>query len=160
VGRAGAPCSPSTRLAPAIVTLPKVQAPEQVAVAVALLETHCALALVDENRQASSRAARSTRPETQEIVAHVLALDSARVTVQCLRMGGGFGGKQMQLHGLAAVAALGAVHTGRPVQLRLNRTQDMRMTGQRHPFWARWRVGFDSQGRLQAFDATLTSDGG
>ena len=75
-------------------------------------------------------------------------------------MGGGFGGKEMQPHGLAAVAALGATLTGRPVRLRLNRTQDMTMTGKRHGFHAQWRVGFDDDGRLQALDATLTSDGG
>ena len=34
------------------------------------------------------------------------------------------------------------------------------MTGKRHGFHARWRVGFDDDGRLQALDATLTSDGG
>ena len=45
--------------------------------------------------------------ETQEIVAHVLGLASHQVTVQCLRMGGGFGGKEMQPHGFAAIAALG-----------------------------------------------------
>ena len=82
------------------------------------------------------------------------------VTVQCLRMGGGFGGKEMQPHGFAAIAALGATLTGRPVRLRLTRAQDMAMTGKRHGFHAQWRVGFDADGRLQALDATLTSDGG
>ena len=82
------------------------------------------------------------------------------MTVQCLRMGGGFGGKEMQPHGFAAVAALGATLTGRPVRLRLTRPQDMTMTGKRHGFHAEWRVGFDDDGRLQALDATLTSDGG
>ena len=56
--------------------------------------------------------------ETQDIVAHVLGLSAHAVTVQCLRMGGGFGGKEFQPHGLAAVAALGATITGRPVSLR------------------------------------------
>ena len=88
------------------------------------------------------------------------AVDSHEVTVQCLRMGGGFGGKEMQPHGFAAVAALGAVLTGRPVRLRLSRTQDMTMTGKRHGFHAQWRVGFDDDGRLTALEATLTSDGG
>ena len=82
------------------------------------------------------------------------------MTVQCLRMGGGFGGKEMQPHGFAAVAALGAVLTGRPVRLRLSRTHDMTMTGKRHGFHAQWRVGFDDDGRLTALEATLTSDGG
>ena len=80
--------------------------------------------------------------------------------MQCLRMGGGFGGKEMQPHGFAAVAALGARLTGRPVRLRLTRAQDMTMTGKRHGFHAQWRVAFDEDGLLQALDATLTSDGG
>jgi xanthine dehydrogenase large subunit len=124
------------------------------------LETHCALALVDENGQVFVQSSTQHPSETQEIVAHVLGLSNSEVTVQCLRMGGGFGGKEMQPHGLAAIAALGARLTGRPVRLRLNRTQDITMTGKRHGFHARWRVGFDEDGRLQALDATLTSDGG
>ena len=61
-------------------------------------------------------------------------------------MGGGFGGKEMQPHGLAAIAALGAKLTGRPVRLRLNRTQDLTMTGKRHPFHVAWTAGFDDDG--------------
>ena len=90
----------------------------------------------------------------------MLGLHNHDVTVQCLRMGGGFGGKEMQPHGFAAVAALGATLTGRPVRLRLTRTQDITMTGKRHGFHAQWRVGFDDDGRLQGLEATLTSDGG
>jgi xanthine dehydrogenase large subunit len=124
------------------------------------LETHCSLAHVDESGQVFVQSSTQHPSETQEIVAHVLGLRSHDVTVQCLRMGGGFGGKEMQPHGFAAIAALGATLTGRPVRLRLNRTQDMTMTGKRHGFHARWRVGFDSDGMLRALDATLTSDGG
>ncbi len=124
------------------------------------LETHAALAQVDEAGQVFVQSSTQHPSETQEIVAHVLGLRSHEVTVQCLRMGGGFGGKEMQPHGLAAVAALGAVLTGRPVRLRLTRTQDMTMTGKRHPFHAAWEVGFDAEGHLQALVVTLTSDGG
>ena len=124
------------------------------------LETHAALAHVDEAEQIFVQSSTQHPSETQEIVAHVLGRRSHEVTVQCLRMGGGFGGKEMQPHGLAAIAALGAVLTGRPVRLRLNRTQDLTMTGKRHGFHAQWRVGFDDEGRLQALDATLTADGG
>jgi xanthine dehydrogenase large subunit len=124
------------------------------------LETHCALAHVDEGGQIFVQSSTQHPSETQEIVAHVLGLQNHHVTVQCLRMGGGFGGKEMQPHGYAAIASLGALLTGRPVRLRLNRTQDMTMSGKRHGFHARWRVGFSSDGCLQALDATLTSDGG
>ncbi|SEJ55512.1 xanthine dehydrogenase, molybdenum binding subunit apoprotein [Deinococcus reticulitermitis] len=124
------------------------------------LETNVSLAQVDESGQVFVQSSTQHPTETQEIVAHVLGLASHEVTVQCLRMGGGFGGKEMQPHGYAAVAALGAVLTGRPVRLRLNRQQDMTLTGKRHPFHARWKVGFSEAGQLQALEATLTSDGG
>ncbi|GHI85905.1 xanthine dehydrogenase molybdopterin binding subunit [Streptomyces xanthophaeus] len=124
------------------------------------LETHAALALVDENGQMFVQSSTQHPSETQEIVAHVLGLHSHEVTVQCLRMGGGFGGKEMQPHGFAAVAALGARLTGRPVRVRLTRTQDLTMSGKRHGFHATWKIGFDSEGRIQALDATLTADGG
>ncbi|GGV30110.1 dehydrogenase [Streptomyces longisporoflavus] len=124
------------------------------------LETHAALALVDEAEQVFVQSSTQHPSETQEIVAHVLGLHSHEVTVQCLRMGGGFGGKEMQPHGFAAIAALGAKLTGRPVRLRLNRTQDLTMSGKRHGFHARWKIGFDADGRIQALDATLTADGG
>ncbi|MEU4604844.1 xanthine dehydrogenase molybdopterin binding subunit [Kribbella sp. NPDC023972] len=124
------------------------------------LETHSALALVDEGEQIFVQSSTQHPSETQEIVAHVLGVPSHRVTVQCLRMGGGFGGKEMQPHGFAAIAALGATLTGRPVRLRLNRTQDITMSGKRHGFHSEWRAGFDGDGHLVALDATLTSDGG
>jgi xanthine dehydrogenase large subunit len=124
------------------------------------LETQAALALVDENGQIFVQSSTQHPSETQDIVAHVLGLPAHQVTVQCLRMGGGFGGKEFQPHGLAAIAALGATLTGHPVSLRLNRTQDITMTGKRHPFFATWEAGFDAGKRLCALRATLTSNGG
>ena len=124
------------------------------------LETHASLAQVDESGQIFIQSSTQHPSETQDIVAHVLGLPSNAVTVQCLRMGGAFGGKEMQPHGFAAIAALGATLTGRPVRLRLDRTQDMTMSGKRHGFHATWRVGFDADGLITALESTLTADGG
>jgi xanthine dehydrogenase large subunit len=124
------------------------------------LETHSSLASIDENGQVFVQCSTQHPSETQEIVAHVLGLHAHDVTVQCLRMGGGFGGKEMQPHGYAAIAALGAKLTGRPVRLRLNRTQDMTMSGKRHPFHSTWEVGFDAEMKITGLRATLVSDGG
>lgn len=124
------------------------------------LETHASLAHVDSEGQIFVECSTQHPSETQEIVAHVLGVPNHRVTVQALRMGGGFGGKEMQPHGFAAIAALGATLTGRPVRLRLNRTQDLTMTGKRHPFHVTWKAGFDDDGRILALDAVLTADGG
>ena len=124
------------------------------------LETQASLAQVDESGQIFVQCSTQHPTETQDIVSHVLGVPAHEVTVQCLRMGGGFGGKEMQPHGYAALAALGAKLTGRPVRLRLNRTLDITMTGKRHGFHSSWKIGFTEDGRILALDATLTADGG
>ena len=75
-------------------------------------------------------------------------------------MGGAFGGKEVQANAWAAVAALAATKIGRPVRVRLTRRQDMVLTGKRHPFLARFRVGFEADGALRAVAIELFSDGG
>ncbi len=124
------------------------------------LETHAAWAHVDPVGDVACTVSTQHPSETQGVVAKVLGLPRSRVVVTCLRMGGGFGGKESQCHPFAAVAALAAHVTGRPVRVRLDRGQDMTMTGKRHPFLGRYRVGFDQEGRLLALDAQLVSDGG
>src|SRR5699024_3163677 len=124
------------------------------------LETQACLAHVDESGQIFVQSSTQHPTETQDIISHVLGIPAHEVTVQCLRMGGGFGGKEMQPHGFAAVAALGATLTGRPVRLRLTRQHDMTMTGKRHGFHATWKVGFDDEFRFTALEATITADGG
>ena len=84
------------------------------------------------------------------MIAHVLHVPASKVVVQVPRMGGGFGGKETQAAAPAALAALAAWKTGRPVRLHWNRDQDMMLTGHRHPFLARFKIGFDSEGRLLA----------
>ena len=98
--------------------------------------------------------------EVQQVIAHVLHLPANRVVVQMPRMGGGFGGKETQAATPAALAALAAHHTGKAVRVRFNRDQDMALTGHRHPFLARFKVGYDADGRLRAAQVHLTSNGG
>jgi xanthine dehydrogenase large subunit len=95
--------------------------------------------------------------ELQHIVALALNLGAHAVTVQCRRMGGGFGGKESQPALLAAAAAVLARKTGRPVKLRLDRDVDMIMTGKRHDFLADYDVGFDARGRILALTVMLAS---
>ena len=98
--------------------------------------------------------------ETQGVVANVLGVPAHQVTVTCLRMGGGFGGKESQAAPYAALAALAARKTGRPVRIRLRREHDMALTGKRHPFRGRYEVGFAGDGLLQGVRLELHSDGG
>ncbi|WP_333659507.1 xanthine dehydrogenase molybdopterin binding subunit [Meiothermus cerbereus] len=124
------------------------------------LETQASLALLDESGHLLVHASTQHPSETQEVVAQVLGLPRSQVTVQCIRMGGGFGGKEVQANPYAAVAALGAYLTRRPVRVRLSRLQDITLTGKRHPFYARWKVGFSEEGLLNALKIELFSDGG
>ncbi|WP_447744229.1 xanthine dehydrogenase molybdopterin binding subunit [Pseudomonas nicosulfuronedens] len=98
--------------------------------------------------------------EVQKLVAEVLAIPLAKVTVEVRRMGGGFGGKETQAAPFACLAALLAHKTGRAVKLRLPRTEDMRLTGKRHPFHNRYRIGFDDEGRLLAAQLEVVGDCG
>ena len=95
--------------------------------------------------------------EVQQIIAHALGVAAHLVTVQCRRMGGGFGGKETQPALIAAAAAVMARATGRPVKLRLDRDTDMEMTGKRHDFISDYTVGFDERGRILGLSLMLAS---
>jgi xanthine dehydrogenase large subunit len=124
------------------------------------LETQCAIAWLDESGGVALHSSTQHPAETQEVVARVLGLHRHRVTVECLRMGGAFGGKEVQANAFAAIAALGTWKTGRPVRVRLTRQLDMALTGKRHPYLARYSAGFETDGRLRAVRMSLFSDGG
>jgi xanthine dehydrogenase large subunit len=98
--------------------------------------------------------------EVQHIVAHLLNVPVNHVVVQSPRMGGGFGGKETQAATFAALAALAAAKTRRPVRVRVNRDLDMMLTGKRHPFLAKFKVGYNAQGDLLAAKIELISNGG
>ena len=89
--------------------------------------------------------------EVQHNIAKVLGVPDHSVTVSVRRMGGGFGGKESQPALFAAAAALIATRTGRPAKVRLDRDDDMVMTGKRHDFETGWEVGFDAEGRLTGY---------
>jgi xanthine dehydrogenase molybdopterin binding subunit len=124
------------------------------------LETHAAWAEVDREGNVFVSSSTQHPTEIQAIVAEVLALPRNRVTVHAPRMGGGFGGKETQGNTWAALAALAALKTGRPVRVQLDRDLDMQLTGKRHPFCATYRAGFDGEGRFSALKCELISNGG
>jgi xanthine dehydrogenase large subunit len=121
------------------------------------LEGHIAIALPQEDGAMLIHSSTQHPSEVQQVVAHVLAKRANAVTVQCRRMGGGFGGKETQPALIAAAAAVLAHKCGRAVKLRLDRDTDMLMTGKRHDFLADYEVAFDDGGRILALTVTLAS---
>ena len=124
------------------------------------LETQSAIAWIDESGGVAVHSSTQHPTETQDIVARVLGVKRHQVTVECLRMGGAFGGKEVQANAWAAVAALGAWKTRRPVRVRLTRELDMALTGKRHPYLARYAAGFSPDGHIEGLRLELFSDGG
>ena len=94
--------------------------------------------------------------EMQHTVAHALHLASNQVVVETRRMGGGFGGKESQSALFACVAALAARRFARPVKLRLDRDDDITITGKRHDFHYDFDAGFDAEGRILALRVDMT----
>jgi xanthine dehydrogenase large subunit len=72
-------------------------------------------------------------------------------------MGGGFGGKEGNASIFSQSAALAAFKLQKPVKLRVNRDDDMMITGKRHDFRIDYEVGYDDEGRILGADITLMS---
>lgn len=121
------------------------------------LEGHVALALPGEDGDIFVHSSTQHPTEVQHNVAKFLDLPDHSVIVEIRRMGGGFGGKETQGAWFAAIAALTAKVTGRPAKIRLDRDDDMIITGKRHDFIATVEMGFDDNGMVSGAEFVLAS---
>jgi len=116
------------------------------------LEGHIAMAVPGEDRDVTVYSSTQNPSEVQHLVAEALGLASNAVTLEIRRMGGAFGGKETQPALYACIAALLADKTGRPVKARVDRDDDMGMTGKRHDFVIDYDVGYDDKGRIKGIE--------
>ncbi|MEF2070551.1 xanthine dehydrogenase molybdopterin binding subunit [Consotaella aegiceratis] len=114
------------------------------------LEGQIAYAVPQEDGDVVVHSSTQHPSEIQHNVAKMLGRPDHAVTVEVRRMGGGFGGKESQPALFASVAALAAIRTGRPAKCRLDRDDDMVMTGKRHEVRIDYAVGYDENGRIEA----------
>ncbi|MBQ5965468.1 xanthine dehydrogenase molybdopterin binding subunit [Massilia sp. ZL223] len=124
------------------------------------LEGQIAYAVPGEDRGMHVYCSTQHPSEMQHVVAHALGLHSHHVTVECRRMGGGFGGKESQSALWASAAAIAAARLRRPVKLRADRDDDMLVTGKRHCFHYLYEVGYDESGRIVAAKVDMVSRAG
>nr|BBO25382.1 xanthine dehydrogenase molybdenum binding subunit [Cellulosimicrobium funkei] len=124
----------------------------------AALETHCAVASLDDDGRLVVRSSTQVPFLARRHLARVLDLDPERVRVHCERVGGGFGGKQEVL--TEDVVALATLRLGRPVQLELTRREQFVGTTTRHPFRIRVRAGARRDGTLTALHLDVLSNTG
>jgi xanthine dehydrogenase large subunit len=119
------------------------------------LETHIAMAVPQDDGDMLVYSSTQHPSEVQHMVAHVLNKPLHSIVVEVRRMGGGFGGKETQPNLIACIAALLATATGRAVKYRLDRDDDMQMTGKRHDFVVFYDIGFDAEGRILGMEMDL-----
>ncbi len=124
------------------------------------IETQGAYAVPTEN--GGIRVYSSTQGPTavQRAVCRVTGLQMHQVEVDVQRLGGGFGGKEDQANAWAGIVAVASQLTGKPVKYALHRMEDMRMTGKRHPYSSDYKIGFDKDLRIVAYEASFYQNAG
>ncbi len=96
----------------------------------------------------------------QKITAKVLGVSMHKIEVEVIRLGGGFGGKEDQATPWAAMTALAAFKLKKPVKFILERIDDMRMTGKRHPYESSFKIGLDKNLKIVAYEARYFQNAG
>lgn len=124
------------------------------------LESQSSIAYPGENDSIIIYSSTQHPSEIQQVTAKLLGLNQNQVTCITKRMGGGFGGKESQACHFAVMVALVAYKTKRPARIVLDRDTDMSVTGKRHAFKNWYKVGFDSNGKINALKVDLFSNGG
>jgi len=124
------------------------------------LETQGAIAEALEGGRVRIISGTQSPTGVQREVARILGLSMHDIEVEAPRLGGAFGGKEEQGGQWAALAALGARACGRPVKIYLDRREDMRLSGKRHPYSSDFRIGLDAQGMIVAFEADYYQNSG
>jgi len=96
----------------------------------------------------------------QKTVAQVLGLAMHKIEVDVTRLGGRFGGKEDQATPWAVMAALATYHLNQSVKLILNRHDDLRMTGKRHPYESTYKIGLSKELKILAYEAEFLQNSG
>jgi xanthine dehydrogenase large subunit len=124
------------------------------------METQGCLTIPQEGGRLLLYSATQNPSTVQSTVADILAYDMNKIEVDVKRIGGGFGGKEDQATAWAAVTALGAYYTERPVKLVLDRHEDMTITGKRHSYSTDYKLGLDKDGKILVFEADYYQNAG
>ena len=122
------------------------------------LETHVAVAYLDEDDRLFVRTSTQVPYHARRIIAPELGLSVSKVRVVKPRIGGGFGNKQEML--LEDAAGALALATRRPVKIEHTREEEFRSSRTRHAMRIRVRMGVSNAGDIQAIDMNVLSSTG
>ncbi|OAD58082.1 Xanthine dehydrogenase [Eufriesea mexicana] len=123
------------------------------------LETNAALAVPKED-ELEVFCSTQHPSEIQKLISHVLNIHSHKIVVRTKRLGGGFGGKESRTLILALPVAFAAYKLRKPVRCMFDRDEDIMVTGTRHPFLLKYKVGFNDIGMIKGVEAYIYNNAG
>jgi putative selenate reductase molybdopterin-binding subunit len=123
------------------------------------IEPHTSVSYIDNRGRLVIISSTQVPFHVRRIVSHVAEIPISQIRVIKPRIGGGFGGKQEVL--LEPIVALITWKTKRPAKLSLSRKEVFKSTRTRHQFRTIFRVGYEDNGKINAFhlDALENSGG-
>ncbi|MGB5463075.1 MAG: molybdopterin cofactor-binding domain-containing protein [Aureibaculum sp.] len=124
------------------------------------LETQGAYTVPMENGNLKITSSTQGPTQVQKAVAKVLNISMNKIEVDVIRLGGGFGGKEDQATAWAVMTALATSNLKKPVKFILNRHDDLRMTGKRHPYDSNFKIGLSKDLKIIAFEADFYQNAG
>lgn len=124
------------------------------------LETQGAYTYMGENGHIMIHSSTQATKYVQKGVARVLGIPMHKIEVDTNRIGGGFGGKEVQPTTWAAMAALATYLYKKPVKLILSRADDITMSGKRHPYSFDFKIGFSKDYKILCYQIEAFQDGG
>jgi xanthine dehydrogenase large subunit len=124
------------------------------------IETQGAYAVPQENNSIKIYSSTQGPTAVQRAVSKVTGLAMHQIEIDVTRLGGGFGGKEDQANTWAGLCAMAAQITKKPVKYSLDRMEDMRMTGKRHPYSADFKIGLNKDLKIIAYEATFYQNAG
>ncbi len=124
----------------------------------AYLETEAGLAYCDPDGVLVVKSCDQDITHHRMLLAKILDMPINKIRVIMTPVGGGFGGKEDMIYqGILAIAAL---KTKRPVKLVFSRNDSMIGSCKRHPVLIHHKIGLRKDGKIQAVEIDLKSDGG
>ncbi|OSY88600.1 xanthine dehydrogenase [Tenacibaculum holothuriorum] len=124
------------------------------------LETQGCYAVPQENGNIKLTSSTQGPTAVQKTAAKVLGIPMHKIEVDVIRLGGGFGGKEDQATPWAVMTAVAVQHLNRPVKYMLNRHDDLRMTGKRHPYSSFYKIGLTKDLKIKAFEVEFLQNSG
>lgn len=123
------------------------------------LEPHASIATWDHDGTLVLYTSTQVPHYVQYMMAHVLHMPLGKIRVIRPTVGGGFGGKA-ETTPLDLCSAILSRMTGRPVKMVYSREEMFHHGRGRHKQHMNFKMGVDSEGRIQAFKSEIHLDGG